>query len=74
MLTKGGMMQAELYRDAARRVAKLRFEREHVTDAETIHRIERELANAEAALTTQEEAAVRRASVRPLKAVAVRSI
>lgn len=56
------MMHRELYREAVRRVARLRFEREHVTDGETLRRIERELANAEAALATQEAAA----SVRPI--------
>ena len=71
---KGGMMQMERYRDAATRVAKLRFEREHVTDVESMRRIERELAAAEAALATQEEAVVRRASVRPLNAAPIRNI
>ncbi len=48
-------MERQSYRDAVRRVARLRFEREHVTDTETITRIEHELAHAEAALAVQEQ-------------------
>ncbi len=40
------MKQSESYREAARRVARLRFEREHVTDVDMVARIEHELARA----------------------------